>query len=148
MSRAVVRSQNLCDTAGCRQYALLSSIYCRKCAIKPANRCVDPSGAVIDLYEHDVYAIRQGQFIKFGITSTSPMQRMLELQVSAPVELELIGAIRSPPQVEKFIHKALAQHHSRGEWFHSTPDTEFVAGLIRDHDLVQLYSWLQAHLPP
>lgn len=72
--------------------------------------------------KHFVYAIHDGAFVKIGY-AVNPDRRMAELQVSNPSELRLVESIECPTRskamrLERQIHRAVKDHHVRGEWFH------------------------------
>ena len=66
-----------------------------------------------------VYAIGCGEFIKVGLTRTSPQKRLKDLQTGQPHELELLGEWRTsaPEALESRVHEILRSQHHRGEWF-------------------------------
>ena len=73
-------------------------------------------GAVRPMSRFVVYAIRSGDFVKFGI-SKNPKDRLDYLQTGNPIRLQLVGSVRGGRRLEKKIHKYLASHRASGEWF-------------------------------
>jgi hypothetical protein len=66
-----------------------------------------------------VYFIKGGDLIKIGV-STSPEDRLQQLQKHSPVTLTLICTIPGGYDQERKLHKQFAHIHSHGEWFNST----------------------------
>lgn len=65
-----------------------------------------------------IYAVRSSspRFIKFGV-SDNPAQRLMELQVGCPLELQIIALADWPNESERQIHAFLLETRVRGEWF-------------------------------
>lgn len=70
-----------------------------------------------------VYFIQMGEGgpIKIGWTR-DPWQRIHELQTAQPYRLRLLGVIEGDRHTERRLHRELAEHRVRGEWFKSAPD--------------------------
>lgn len=82
-----------------------------------------------------VYVIRSENFLKIGV-SLIPGDRLYELQVGNPVELELIGLRRfeeDSRDLERALHADLQKFCVRGEWFY---DNEPVREVLRRYDVV------------
>jgi len=72
-----------------------------------------------------IYIIKCDKFCKIGISST-PDDRLLNLQVGNPVKLTLFKSLEIPKGMDASImesecHKELSQYHERGEWFRRAP---------------------------
>lgn len=71
-----------------------------------------------------IYFIQQGEDgpVKVGHSYTEQVgKRMSNLQTSNPCELRLLTTMPGSTDREKWIHRLLADHHIRGEWFHPAP---------------------------
>lgn len=78
-----------------------------------------------------LYAIQAGPggAIKIGF-SGRPDQRIKEIAISCPQEIQPLGVQAGSQQEERGIHAALASHRIRGEWFApDQPVLDFVATL-------------------
>ncbi len=79
-----------------------------------------------------------GAFIKIGF-SIRPVMRVKQFGHLRPstFNLELIGWIVGSRAMEKEIHKELAEHRDKGEWFRAHPDVlEFISSLkLRTDDI-------------
>lgn len=64
-----------------------------------------------------VYAIRAGKFIKIGKAARSIRERLRNLQIGQPYEIELIGVLSDDPADEPAAHAAMRGFHVRGEWY-------------------------------
>ena len=78
-----------------------------------------------------VYAVKSGDYIKFGRTKRLK-HRLKDLQISSPIDLEVIGVITGAHQLERQIHVCLKQYRTRGEWFHYAGDAKGVADFFSD----------------
>ena len=76
--------------------------------------------------------------VKFGM-SRNPTSRMMDLQVSHPVPLHLLGHVGCDRRLEKDVHLYCAQHHVRGEWFRQEGRATEVIGLIKSGDPISIY---------
>jgi hypothetical protein len=63
---------------------------------------------------HDPYCV------KIGYSKFHPSRRLMELQASSPMGLELIAFIEGPPSLERAFHDTFAELRSHGEWFFCT----------------------------
>jgi hypothetical protein len=72
-----------------------------------------------------VYAIRCGDYVKVGVAK-NPMRRLSDLQTAVPYRLELIGLMVGGFEVEKRLHRLMAESHHRGEWFELNSSTRYV----------------------
>jgi hypothetical protein len=63
-----------------------------------------------------VYAIRSGVHLKIGFANDL-QQRINDLQVSSPHEIELIGSVTGYREHERRIQMQFAPYRVRGEWF-------------------------------
>jgi hypothetical protein len=59
--------------------------------------------------------------IKIGFTASNPRRRMVEIQVSCPWPIKLLGAIEGTVSQEKQIHLVLGRFKTSGEWFEPHP---------------------------
>lgn len=77
-----------------------------------------------------IYAIRCNEFVKIGIALWPP-QRIGEMQVGNPYDLELIRQYRVSTEdaflIEKNAHAKLSEHSKRGEWFKCSNEEAFDA---------------------
>ena len=70
--------------------------------------------------------------IKIGWTDNLP-RRLKALQTSCEHELILLCSVSGGRELERSVHRRLASHHIRGEWFRNAPEvvqvvSEMVAG--------------------
>lgn len=72
-----------------------------------------------------VYAVKAGPFVKIGY-ATSPRARYHMIRVDCPFDAELIGVNPGNRGAEAAFHAQFSKWHSRGEWFHWTPEIEAV----------------------
>lgn len=64
-----------------------------------------------------VYFIRDGSgMVKIG-RADDPWQRLRDLQVASPHELQLVRVVQGGSKVEAWFHRRFAANHVRGEWF-------------------------------
>lgn len=74
--------------------------------------------------EPDVYVYFIGvdgeDAVKIGRTSGDAGSRLKSLQTGHYKQLKLLATISMPFEVERWIHKGLADAHLRGEWFQRT----------------------------
>jgi hypothetical protein len=77
-----------------------------------------------------VYFITDGIAIKIG-KSVSPAVRMDQLQGAHHTELTLIAAFPAGTDDEEFLHRHLANHRIRGEWFRPSHDIDFIIGQLK-----------------
>lgn len=56
-------------------------------------------------------------YCKIGFSKT-PLNRLLELQTSSPLTLEILYVVDGTMSSEKQIHAKFIKNHIRGEWFH------------------------------
>jgi Meiotically Up-regulated Gene 113 (MUG113) protein len=84
---------------------------------------------VMEKTQHLIYFVRSHLgFIKIGYTTAHPHDRLSEMQVGNPHELELVGVHKGTKQIEARLHKRFRHLHVRGEWFREEPDlAEYVA---------------------
>jgi len=102
-----------------------------------------------------VYFIQSGEHVKIG-HAKNVKNRLADIQVATPTEVELLGIIRTGKAhlLEAEIHGMFNANHVRGEWFRLTPElTQYIAlnaeplerrniidrGAMPDHKLLQ---WL------
>lgn len=70
--------------------------------------------------------------IKFGIVSRWGFQkRVIAMQTGCPYELEILASCESDPGAERSIHRYLAHHKIRGEWFHRCGQTLKIVDIIK-----------------
>jgi len=72
--------------------------------------------AIPDTPTEWVYAVRQGNYIKIGL-SRNVANRLRELQTSSPEPLHLVGTFAGGRRLERLLHQRFADHRVRGEWF-------------------------------
>lgn len=68
-----------------------------------------------------VYFISDGEHVKIGVAH-DPTERLQALQTANPKDLELLTTVEFESKgeahsAEKMLHRRLAGHHIRGEWF-------------------------------
>lgn len=74
-----------------------------------------------------IYVIRDGSYVKIGITSQSADDRLKALQTGNPRELKLVHVCDVGPMdvdlrsIEAMVHKQLEDCRARGEWFQCSP---------------------------
>jgi hypothetical protein len=77
-----------------------------------------------------VYFIQAGARgpIKIGLTS-DVRRRLFSLQTASPQPLRLLGGIPGGQGLERALHRELAAHHIKGEWFRPAPEVRRFAHL-------------------
>ena len=63
-----------------------------------------------------IYAMRAGEFIKFGWAKNVETRR-LQLQTGCPTEIEVLASVGWPRNYEKAIHAMHRESRTHGEWF-------------------------------
>lgn len=81
--------------------------------------------------------------VKIGCSTYLP-DRLDELSVWSPVELELAAHMPGGFKDERRLHWAFADHHSHHEWFHWSPALERVIRAVRDGS----FSWDEFPIAP
>ncbi len=64
----------------------------------------------------------EGSCVKIGHTKNSGQQRLYDLQVGNPKELELVWEVSGGLALEAMLHELFADFYIRGEWFHYTEE--------------------------
>lgn len=72
-------------------------------------------------YAGTLYAIKAGNFIKFGFTRGDIATRMVQLQTGCPMPLRLLGTGSGGRFLERRIHSILRSFCAHGEWFRDEP---------------------------
>lgn len=95
-----------------------------------------------------IFATQNPRFWKIGFTHDLP-KRLLTTSTFCPLEVRLYGAVPTPDPstLETALHKALAAHRVRGEWFADTEEVREVAEIMQRQDLIALAQWLGLSLP-
>jgi hypothetical protein len=70
-----------------------------------------------------IYFLRVSGSIKIGF-STRPTSRITELKTGLSADYDTAVIVRGTLAQEKFIHKRLAPHRVRGEWYKPSPEVE------------------------
>lgn len=70
-----------------------------------------------------IYFIRCGEFVKIGF-SKKPKVRLRALAIASPFELVTLATHAGSQEDERALHKWLAPHRHRGEWFRWHADVE------------------------
>lgn len=83
-----------------------------------------------------VYFARSGARIKIGI-ARNVERRLLDIGNHLPEQIALIGTTPGGRGLEQLIHRELALHRLRGEWFSDCPEVRkvvarYVAAPVRD----------------
>lgn len=79
-----------------------------------------------------VYFIECSGRIKIGF-STDVQSRLRSFSTGSALKFSLVAAIDGPRQLEKAIHKLLAEHRQHGEWFEDCPAVrETIAALLAE----------------
>ena len=86
--------------------------------------------------------------IKIGWTDNLP-RRLKALQTSCEHELILLCSVSGGRELERSVHRRLASHHIRGEWFRNAPEvvqvvSEMVAGELARQGEINARRW-RAH---
>ena len=85
------------------------------------------------------------EYVKIGIAK-NPIKRMNDLQIGVPMLLVLIAVADWPHAMEKRIHRVLADHRVRGEWF---ANCDKIASMINHMQRgVSADIWIATLLPP
>jgi hypothetical protein len=96
-----------------------------------------------------VYAVSDGQFVKFGITSNRK-RRLQALRNGNPRTLRMVALTHERARdLECVIHQAL--HRDRivhTEWFRHSPDVDAIVMILRDKTRGRLRTWLQSTCQP
>lgn len=85
----------------------------------------DAVDALLDAFAEEfgtVYFLLAGPFIKIGFTRWPVQRRIAQLSTGCPYEICLAAKLCGSPETEREIHKAFANHHVRGEWFHASSE--------------------------
>lgn len=78
--------------------------------------------------------------VKFGVTiNQSGKDRLATLQIGSPVTLRLIAICDWEDRYERVIHRFLAPHHSHGEWFHISAETNAVINAMKTGKVEKLH---------
>jgi hypothetical protein len=77
------------------------------CATEPTNLYI--------VYDRTADAVKIGK-------ATSTKDRLSSLGVGNPNPLEIVVSVPAPAGLEKALHRLLAEHRIRGEWFRATPE--------------------------
>lgn len=72
-------------------------------------------------YIYFIRCINDDGFIKIGF-AVSPNDRLINMAVGAPYEMEIIRIAPGTIDDEKALHNRFRHAHQRGEWFRPTPD--------------------------
>ena len=78
-----------------------------------------------------IYAIRCGQWVKFG-KANCVKSRMADLQIANPYKLTLLAAADWPNDHEALIHAFMRPHHQRGEWFRNGVAAKAIIEAMKD----------------
>jgi DNA-binding XRE family transcriptional regulator len=93
-----------------------------------------------------IYFIKQSEFVKIGYTNNFN-NRLIQLQVSSPTKLDVLGLIKGTKEDELRHHKMFSKYHSNGEWFNLSEEIyEYIDTL--DKDLMWKYGFIQSELSP
>jgi hypothetical protein len=80
-----------------------------------------------------VYFVQSGRRIKIGFTENLAA-RLGALKTSSSYPLKLLGAVRGGFDLERAIHKRLANYRTSGEWFRSSAEVlEVVRHTLQSH---------------
>ncbi|MES2602127.1 MAG: GIY-YIG nuclease family protein [Pseudomonadota bacterium] len=82
--------------------------------------------------EGKVYFLEGGGRIKIG-HSRDVAARVRNIATSSPIKLGLLGSVDGSHKVEKAVHRMLAEHRVKGEWFVDCPQVRAVLDLMREH---------------
>jgi hypothetical protein len=79
-----------------------------------------------------VYIVRCGDFVKVG-TTQDLRARLQALQAANPYPITLLATLDGDDRRERELHRRLAPHRHRNEWFRLEGDvTAFIAELVKD----------------
>jgi hypothetical protein len=81
-----------------------------------------------------IYAIEADRFIKFG-RAANVGKRLAELETGCPFDLTILAAADWPNGAETAIHRLLANHRQRGEWFKDCPEARQIIGWMLNKDV-------------
>ena len=76
-------------------------------------------------------------FVKFGI-SKNPSKRLYAIRNGCPLDMRLLGSVLGSYPEEEKLHKALWEHHIRGEWFACQGAAKEAAEFVGAGDLESL----------
>jgi len=93
-----------------------------------------------------VYFIKQNEFVKIGYTNRFK-SRLIQLQTSSPVKLEVLGIVKGDIEDEKKYHNLFKEYSSNGEWFHYNQHIQkFIDNL--DKELLWKFGYLNEKNSP
>lgn len=84
-----------------------------------------------------IYAMRAGDFIKFGWAKDVDARR-LQLQTGCPQKIEVVATAQWPREFEPAIHRKLQDHNTQGEWFVFGPEADEVVKMMKADDFSAL----------
>ncbi len=67
-----------------------------------------------------VYFIRQGKYVKIGVTKGSVKERLEALQVGTSGQLKILGWVYGDHALEKDLHHEFVEYRKLREWFQYT----------------------------
>lgn len=105
-----------------------------------------PSATVTEIEEYErlfdrpmgrVYAVlcEESSAVKIGV-SDDPERRVSRLQCANPHDLILLGYVDGGHDLERKIHKYLADYRMRGEWFRYEGDAKLISDAIVSGNLI------------
>lgn len=81
--------------------------------------------------------------VKFGYTANIG-KRFDTIRMYSPLELNLLGLIPGDKDVESLIHRCMAPHWMRGEWFERSPRVLGLTALMSRMDTEGVADYLEA----
>jgi hypothetical protein len=76
--------------------------------------------------------------IKVGFTTGKLARRLADLQLSSPVRLRVVWAIRGGRAKEREVHLKLAAHRLHGEWFARDAVLDYLKPIVQPHEGLRL----------
>ena len=93
-----------------------------------------------------VISASETRFVKIGIAA-NPVSRLRHFQTGIPMTLVLLATADWPHSFERRFHRALRQHHVRGEWFEMCPKINRLIEHMQSGTLTA-DDWLASLSPP
>lgn len=93
-----------------------------------------------------VYFVRAGGGIKIG-WSTNVGKRIAAIATANPVPLELLFTVEGGAKLERALHRRLADHRLRNEWFRDCPEVREVLAAVRACGAAAVSAFLPEDVP-
>lgn len=95
-----------------------------------------------------IYFAAGGGRIKIGWTKGDAAKRVRQISLSAGIDLVVLGSIEGGYDLEHFIHDALKEHRTNGEWFFDRQDVRHYLYRLQHEGAEALGYVKKAKAPP